>query len=148
MPFHIAVRRDAFRLTDVLRVHRANPEVLRTRSALLVAPYSLKTLGHAILRNSRHGLPALRYLLALQPRPAFVVEPSRGLTALHLAALAPNGFEYVGGGELARVDLDWETNDAIVHELFAYFCERYELYLRLRVANLGSRRGWLALARM
>jgi ankyrin repeat protein len=129
-PFHIAVRRNAFCLADMLRGHRANPDALRTRSALLVAQHPLTTLGHAIARNSRHGLPALRYLLALQPRLAFVVEPSRGLTALHLASLVPDGFAYVGGGELERVDFDWETNGTIVHELLTCFCDRDELNAR------------------
>jgi len=129
-PFHIAVRRNAFFLADALRTHRADPDALCARSALLVAPHPLTTLGHAIARNSRHGLPALGYLLALQPRPAFVVEPSRGLTALHLVALVPDGLAYVGGGELARVDFDWETNRALVHELLIWFRDRDELDAR------------------
>jgi hypothetical protein len=40
----------------------------------------------------------------------FVVEPARGLSALHLCALVPHGLVYVGSGEaLTRGDFDWET---------------------------------------
>jgi hypothetical protein len=42
----------------------------------------------------------------------------------------PDGFAYVGGGELARVDFDWETNGAIVHELLTCFCDRDKLDAR------------------
>jgi len=37
---------------------------------------------------------------------------------------------YFGGGELERVEFDWETNGTIVHELLTYFCDRDELNAR------------------
>jgi hypothetical protein len=42
----------------------------------------------------------------------------------------PDGFAHVGGGELERVDFEWETNGAIVHELLTCFCDRDELNAR------------------
>ena len=37
---------------------------------------------------------------------------------------------YFGGGELERVEFDWETNGTIVHELLTCFCDRDELNSR------------------
>jgi hypothetical protein len=44
--------------------------------------------------------------------------------------LVPDGFAYVGGGELAGVDFDWETNGAIFHELLTCFSDRNQLDAR------------------
>ena len=120
-PFDIAVRRSAFRLADRLRAHGAALDAASLRSALLVAPHPLTALGHAVARNSRCGMPALRYLLAAGA--GFVVEGKRGLTALHLVALVPEGFDYVAGGLLERRDFDWETNRIIAGELLQWFRE-------------------------
>lgn len=125
--FNIAVCRNGFKLAEKLRTHGANPDATRKQSALLIAPYPLTVLGHEIARNARYGLAAIRYLLALRPRPSFIVEPERGLTALHLVAMVPDGFTYVGGGELNRADFDWETNCAIAQELRTWFTEPDEL---------------------
>lgn len=60
----------------------------------------------------------------------FVVEPARGLSALHLCALVPHGLSYAGSGDaLTREDIDWETNRAIVHELLEWFREPDQLDL-------------------
>lgn len=64
----------------------------------------------------------------------FVVEPSRGLSALHLCALVPHGLSYAGSGEaLTREDFDWETNRAIVHELLEWFREPDQLDLSFQM---------------
>jgi hypothetical protein len=44
--------------------------------------------------------------------------------------LESDGSVYFGGGELERVEFDWETNGTIVHELLTYFCDRDELNAR------------------
>lgn len=118
-PFHVAVRRGAFRLADKLLSLGASIDAPHARSALLVSPRPLTGLGHAVALNARHGLGALRYLLS--KGPAFVVEPARGLTALHLAALVPAGLSYVGGGAVGRDAFDWETNLIIAGELLQWF---------------------------
>lgn len=124
-PFLIAVRRNAFRLADRLRELGATLDAPYLRSALLVAPYPLTGLGHAVALNARYGLRALRYLLAAGA--AFVVEAARTLTALHLVAMVPAGFTYIGGGvepaELERSDFDWETNGVVAGELLQWFQE-------------------------
>lgn len=129
-PFHIAIRRNAFHLAEKLRSHAANLDILRTQSALFIAKQPVTILGHEIARNARYGLPALRYLLGLDPRPSFVIEPSLCLTALHLVAMLPEGLSYVGGAEITRADFDWETNRAIANELLVWFRETGELDAR------------------
>ncbi|KAI1459630.1 ankyrin [Annulohypoxylon moriforme] len=119
-PFHIAVRRHAFRLADRLRFHGANIDATCVRAAFLVAPHPLTGLGWAVALNARHSLPGLRYLLAQSP--SFVVEPERGLTVLHLAACVPEGLKYIGSGEaVSRVDFDWDTHLLIFRELLDWF---------------------------
>ncbi|KAI2465957.1 ankyrin [Annulohypoxylon bovei var. microspora] len=130
-PFHVAVRRNAFRLADRLRSHGADPDAPCARAAFLVAPHPLTGLGHAIALNARHSLPGLRYLLA--QRPAFVVEPARGLTALHLAACVPEGLSYAGGGAVSRADFDWDAHLVLVRELLEWFRGPERLDARCRV---------------
>ena len=63
-----------------------------------------------------------------------VVDPTRGLSALHLCALVPCGLVYAPSGEaLTRGDFDWETNRAIVHELLEWFREPEQLDLRCQM---------------
>ncbi|KAI1413517.1 ankyrin [Hypoxylon sp. FL1857] len=118
-PYHVAVRRNAFHLADHLRSHGADPNATCVRSAFLIAPHPLTGLGHAIALNARHSIPRLRYMLARSA--SFVVEPTRGLSALHLAASVPEGLSYVSGGAVARDDFDWDTNRALVRELLEWF---------------------------
>jgi ankyrin repeat protein len=128
--FNVAVRRNGFKLADKLLSHGACTDAMRRQSGHLIAPQPLTVLGHEIARNSRYGMPALRYLLALCPRPSFVVEPESKLTALHLVALVPDGFSYAGGGSLNRNVFDWETNRATAHELIVWFAGKEELNAR------------------
>jgi ankyrin repeat protein len=140
-PFNIAVRRNAFRLADCLLRHGASLHATSTRSSLIVSPHPLTGLGHIVALNARYSFNGLRYMLgpheAATPEAAvvgFVVEPARGLSALHLCALVPYGLVYVGSGEaLTRGDFDWETNRAIVHELLEWFREPGQLDLRCQM---------------
>ncbi|KAI0114197.1 ankyrin [Hypoxylon sp. NC0597] len=118
-PYHIAIRRNALRLADHLRSHGADPDATCVRSAFLVAPHPLTGLGHAIALNARHSVSGVRYMLA--GSTSFIVEPTRNLSALHLAACVPEGFNYASGGAVARADFDWDTNRALVRQLLEWF---------------------------
>jgi ankyrin repeat protein len=150
-PFYVAVRKNAFKLADLLLSKGANINALSSRSSLLISDHSLTGLGHIVALNARHCIPSIRYLLNSHafvisdatPRPgiaaastasattdisdtlfntvAFIVEPTRSLTALHFCAVVPSGLRYVAGNPLSRKDFDFETNSLITHELLDWF---------------------------
>ena len=140
-PFNVAVRHNAFRLADCLLRRGASLHAASACSSLIVSPHPLTGLGHIVALNARYSFNGLRYMLgpheAAAPEAAavdFVVEPARGLSALHLCALVPHGLAYAGSGEaLTRGDFDWETNRAIVHELLEWFRELWQLDLRCQM---------------
>ncbi len=140
-PFNVAVRHNAFHLADCLLRRGASLHVASKRSSLIVSPHPLTGLGHIVALNARYSFNSLRYMLgpheAAAPEAAavdFVVEPARGLSALHLSALVPYGLAYAGSGEaLTCEDFDWETNRAIVHELLEWFREPGQLDLRCQM---------------
>ncbi|KAI0895279.1 ankyrin repeat-containing domain protein [Annulohypoxylon nitens] len=138
-PFHIAVRRHAFHLADHLLSHGADIDAMCLRSSFLVSPYPLTGLGHAIALNARYSLPGLRYLLAKSP--SFVVEPDRGLTVLHLAAIVPSGLTYAGSGEaVSREDFDCDTHLLLFRELLEWFAGPEKVDARCKAGNgIGMR---------
>lgn len=126
-PFHIAVRKTAFRLADKL-ISLSNGTVLNssvsTRGAMLTYPHPITALGRVIALNARHsGIRAVRYLLSTGA--SFVVEAKGNVTALHLVDLVPAGIRYEGDeNEVGQGDFDWDTNSAIAEELLRHFCEQ------------------------
>lgn len=125
-PFHIAVRKNAFRLTDKI-ISLSNGAILNsvsTRGAMLTYPHPITALGHIIALNARHsGIRAVRYLLSTGA--SFVVEAKGNVTALHLVALVPAGIRYEGDeNKLGQGGFDWDTNSAIAEELLRHFCEQ------------------------
>jgi ankyrin repeat protein len=149
-PLHIAVRRNAFCLADLLRKHGAAIDALCTKSTLLISPHPLTGLGHMVALNARHSFHGLRYMVAAGA--AFIVEPARTLSALHMCAMVPNGLTYVGGTPLLREDFDWETNGAIALELCAGFAKPEQLNMRCKIEgktalHLAAENGNLGVAR-
>jgi hypothetical protein len=150
-PFYVAVRKNAFKLADLLLSKGANINALSSGSSLLISDHSLTGLGHIVALNVRYCIPSIRYLLnshalvisdaTLRPgiaaasttsattdisdtlfnTVAFIVEPIRSLTALHFCAVVPSGLRYVAGNPLSRKDFDFETNSLITHELLDWF---------------------------
>jgi ankyrin repeat protein len=130
-PLHIAVRRNAFCLADLLRKCGAAIDALCTHSTLLINPHPLTGLGHIVVLNARHSFHGLRYMIA--SGASFIVEPARGLSALHLCAMVPNGLVYVGGAPLLRENFDWETNSAISLELRTGFAKPEQLNMQCKI---------------
>jgi ankyrin repeat protein len=134
-PFNVAVRRNAFKLADMLLSRGAELNALSTHSSLIVSPFPLTGLGHIITLNARYSSNSLQYLLSHKPGSSqyavnFIVEPTRKLSALHLAALVPDGFKSASGEILAREDFDLETNRTIVHELLEWYKTSDQLNMR------------------
>ena len=125
-PFNVAVRKNAFRLADLLLSRGADINASSTNSSLVVSPFPLTGLGHIVALNARYSSSALQYMLSHQNANkenmvGFIAEKSRKLSVLHLAALVPDGLKAVAGQELLRKDFDMESNRAIVHELLEWF---------------------------
>lgn len=134
-PFNVAVRRNAFKLADMLLDRGAELNALCTHSSLIVSPFPLTGLGHIIALNARYSSNSLQYLLSHNPESSqyainFIVEPTRKLSALHLAALVPDGFKSASGEVLAREDFDLETNRIIIHELLEWYKTSDKLNMR------------------
>ena len=140
-PLHVAVRRNAYALADLLLSKGANLNALSTRSSLLVSSHPLTGLGHIIALNARHCFAGLRYLLGshsavTQQTTDFIVDPVRHMSALHLCAAVPNGLQYISGDPRSVKDFDYATNSRIAHELLDKFRERKQVNER---CNLEGR---------
>ena len=101
-PFSLAIQHNAFKLDDILWELGAEINALSVRSMFLVAEYPMTVLGHIITSNSSHSDLQLRYILSKKDALGkncvdFVVEPQRGLTALHRAAWARKGLQFAVG---------------------------------------------------
>jgi ankyrin repeat protein len=139
-PFNVAVRKNAFKLADMLLSRGSELNALSTHSSLAVSPFPLTGLGHIIALNARYSLNSLQYMLSHRPGTSkyeinFIVEPARKLSALHLVALVPDGFKSASGEDLMREDFDLETNRIIVHELLEWFKTPEELNIRCDIAG-------------
>lgn len=147
-PFYVAVRKNAFKLADLLLSKGADINALSLRSSLLISDYPLTGLGHIIALNARYSISSIRYLLtshmfitsdatsgaaentasatndgpdSIPVNVNFIVDPTRYLTALHFCAMVPSSLHYTAGGPLSRTDFDLETNARITHELLTWF---------------------------
>ena len=129
-PLSIALSSCALHLASHLLSRNAHINALSINNALLVSNHPLTILGHTVAYTSRSTLTRLRFLLhecgtAVDPL-AFIVEPERGLTALHRAVwayreisfLSPEGGPPVG---LKWEDIDWEMNRTVVVTLLERF---------------------------
>jgi ankyrin repeat protein len=126
-PLAIAIRNKAFRLADVLLAHGANINGVACKFGLLASSQPLTILGQAIASNMRYASTALTYLLSRCGPPAkpsqtdFIVDPVRGLSALHRCALAFEGLEIVTGAAVQKEEYDMNTNRDIITLLLGTF---------------------------
>jgi len=128
-PLNVSIRRNAFRLSDHLRAKGASLETTSRRSALLTSRWKLTILGHTVALNSRYCFDSLQYLL--HAGAEFLVCPERGLTALHLCAMVPEGLTYLDGTPLKRAEFDTPTSRMITRTLLEHFCSPEQLNARL-----------------
>ncbi|KAI4196716.1 MAG: hypothetical protein LQ350_006362 [Teloschistes chrysophthalmus] len=143
-PFTVALRHNAFPLATTLLSLRANPNHLSFSSGLFTSPYPLTPLGHLIIANARYSSARLTYLLNL-PTTDFVVEPARGLSALHRCAMGHVGVvrradqhqHQHQNQDQDRVvkseEFDKDTNADIMYELLQKWNRREELDARCEI---------------
>jgi hypothetical protein len=119
-PFALAVLHNAFKLADAMLALGADLNALSVRSTFLVVIWPVTILGHLIISNARHSVAQLRYLLSKE-NVRFVVEPERGITALHRAAWAGREVRVFSGEALRVEDFNTSTNRSVVYELLKHF---------------------------
>lgn len=138
-PLMTAVQNQSFALATTLLKLGADINALSVSCGLLVAEHPMNILGHVINSNSRNSRPCLRYLLQQcgdQYVPEFVVEPSRGLTALHRAAWAHYGLRFSSGGSVNFEDFDMEAN----RDILSYLLQRYNSSVYFNAKSRASGR--------
>jgi ankyrin repeat protein len=138
-PFGLSVILSNFELADTLLRLGTNPNALSVRSMFLVVPWPLTVLGHIIITNARHSKAQVQYLLSKE-NVDFVVEPERGLTALHRASWAHREVRVFSGESLSPEDFNMTTNRDIIFELLQRFNSA-----SCRDAKCRGRSGWTAL---
>ena len=127
-PFAVAVRHNAFNLATTLLSLGADPNSLATSSGLFSTRYPLTVLGHLITANARYSHARLNYLLHL-PEIAFIVEPTRRLTALHRCAMAHLEIakRTDDGAMVSRGEFDTDTNADVMYALLGKWSKPEEL---------------------
>ena len=138
-PLYIAVRRNAFRLADFLRVRGASLGIPFRNASLFTDPRCPKTaLGNLVTLNARNSLPAIRYLL--EAGANFVVAPDCGMSVLHVCAQAQAGLAYVfqPNSEVEFRDIDREMNRLIMKELLEWFKEPEQIDLQVEAHRVTA----------
>jgi ankyrin repeat protein len=131
-PFLVTIQHNAFNLATTLLYFGANPNALQTSAGFFSLEHPTTVLGHIVASSSQHTIPRLRYLLETCPKSGaidFIVEPTRGLSALHRAAWAHKGIMYrtPDAGQrkyLPREDYDFVMNQNIIQELLQHWDNR------------------------
>lgn len=119
-PFALAILHNAFNLADALFALGADINALSIRSTFLVVVWPTTILGHLIISNARHATTQVCYLLD-KGNVNFVVEPERGLTALHRAAWSHREVSVFTGEVLRLEDVNMVNSSDIVYGLLQHF---------------------------
>ncbi|KAF2147808.1 ankyrin [Myriangium duriaei CBS 260.36] len=117
VPLSVALRYNSFRFATRLIFLGASPNALSLSASLFSTPHPTTILGHIITTNARYSRDRLSFLLS-HPGIDFIVEPTRGLTALHRAAMAEDGVRFIDTDRaVERHEFDDGTNEEITRIL-------------------------------
>lgn len=156
-PFLVALKNNAFNLAKLLLQNGADINFKCVSSGLIKLEYPTTVLGHIVASAARGSIARLRFLLgqhseshgeqakADKKKVDFLVEPERGVTALHRAAWAYKGvFDRVPDGTsppviVQRSQYDFSRNRDVMYELLQHFGASPD-YMNARAGDsLGQR---------